>query len=238
MNKLALITGGNSGIGRATAQLMSEAGYEVVISGRNEAELGRAAQELGVSSTLADMGKMDDVKALGARFSDGLDVLVNNAGIASLIPLGLYREEDFWLHFGINVQGPIFLMQELLSALEQRRGCVVNISSISASRGAAGAGLYAATKGALEAITGCLAIELAPRGIRVNAVSPGAIDTPIFSKLGIPPDTLKAMRLQHEAAIPLRRFGDPMEVAKVVLAQVEATYVTGAVWTVDGGLTA
>ncbi len=123
MNKVALITGGNSGIGRATAQLMSESGYDVVISGRNEVGLQRVAQELGVSWTLADMGKMDDINALGARFPDGLDVLVNNAGIGSLIPFGLYREEDFLLHFNINVQGPIFLMQVLFTARGAPRRC-------------------------------------------------------------------------------------------------------------------
>jgi NAD(P)-dependent dehydrogenase (short-subunit alcohol dehydrogenase family) len=238
VNKTALITGGSSGIGLATAQLMHETGYRVVISGRNQPELERTAEQTGIAYILADLGKMGDVRALATHFADGLDVLVNNAGIASLIPFGLYSEDVFWRHFSINVQGPIFLIQELLPSLEKRHGCVVNISSVAASRGTPGVGLYAATKGALEAITGCLAIELAPRGIRVNAVSPGAIETPLFGKLGIPLETLNVLRSQNEAAIPMKRFGAPAEVAKVILAQAEASYVTGAVWTVDGGVTA
>jgi NAD(P)-dependent dehydrogenase (short-subunit alcohol dehydrogenase family) len=237
MKGSVLVTGGNSGIGRAIAKLMKQEGYDVTISGRNETALEATARELGTRYIVADMDNLNNVRMLAGYFRN-LDVLVNNAGIGSVIPIGRYTEEDFGRHMNINVRAPLFLIQELLPALAHRRGAVTNISSVAASHGTPLVALYAASKAAIEAITRSLARELAPQNVRVNAVCPGYVDTPMFRKSGIPEDQLPGLREQHSAAIPLRRFGDPMEVAKVVLAQVEATYVTGAVWTVDGGLTA
>ena len=123
----------------------------------------------------------------------------------------------------------------MLPALEKRQGSVTTISSIIVSHGFPGVALYAATKGAVEAFTHSLALELAPKKIRVNAIAPGAIDTPIFTKMGLTEEQQKMLAEQHKATIPLQRLGTPDEVAQVAVAQIESSYVTGSIWRVDGG---
>ena len=123
-----------------------------------------------------------------------------------------------------------------MAALEKKSGCIINISSIITRRGGPGFGIYAATKGAIESITRNLAIELAPKKIRINAICPGAIDTPMFDKFGLPEDQSAAAKEYALSTIPLGRFGDPSEIAQVVISQAESTYVTGAIWHVDGGV--
>jgi NAD(P)-dependent dehydrogenase (short-subunit alcohol dehydrogenase family) len=237
MKKIALVTGGNSGIGYATANLLKEKGYEVFISGRDAKRLQQAADELGVNSVLADMSKPEDIKRLAATFLEsGLDMLVNNAGIAKLIPLDEVTSDNFSEVIDINLRGPIFLIKELSLSLEKRQGSVTNVSSLSSSKGFHGSSIYAATKGGIESCTRALAVELAPRKIRVNAITPGAIDTPIFTKLGVSLEESVMFRKKLESTIPLQRFGVSEEVAQVIVAQLEATYVTGAVWIVDGGV--
>lgn len=239
MTKNVLITGGNSGIGYAVARLFADRGYAVTIAGRDAEKVEQAAVELGVQGLIADMENIDDLKRLGEHFRDtGLDALVNNAAICQISPIGAYSEAQFERHFKTNVQGPLFLIQELLPALESRQGAVTLVSSIITVHGAAGAGLYAASKGALEGATRTLALELAPRKIRINAVSPGAVDTPMFTKMGLTDEQQKMLADQHIANIPLKRFADPAEVAGVIHAQIESSYVTGSIWTVDGGVDA
>lgn len=239
MKKNALITGGNSGIGYATAKILAEHGYEVTISGRNQAALDTAAKQLGVKAITAEMGNPEDVSRLAAPFSEkGLDVLINNAAIAKFLPVSAITPKDFDETFHINVLGPLLLLQALLPALEAKRGCVTTVSSVIVNKGAPHACLYAASKGAVDAYTKSLAKELAPRGIRINAVAPGAISTPIFNKIGLSPQQLEDMKKIQEKNIPMGRYGEPDEVAKVILSMVESTYVTGTVWRVDGGVTA
>ncbi len=239
MKKSVLITGGNSGIGFATAKLFKENGYFVTITGRNSQRVKEAAEELGVSSLVGDMGTPDDLKQIASGFIEtGLDVLVNNAAIAKFMPLSMCNLEDYNSFFTINIRGPLLLTQELLTALEQKRGVVVNVSSAVVNNGLSNAALYAASKGAMDAYTKSLAVELAPLGIRVNAVSPGATDTPIIQKLGLPDALLPEIKKQQEALIPLKRWGKPEEIAQVIVAQAEATYVTGSIWNVDGGVNA
>ena len=236
MSKTALITGGNSGIGYATANLLKEKGYSVVISGRHEERLNRAATEMDVEYVVADIAKPDDIKRLASFFGDnGLDVLVNNAAIATFIPFDSLLLSDYALFFDTNIRGPLELIREVLPALEKKQGSVTNISSIAVNNGLVKGALYAATKGALEAATRSLALELAPKKIRVNAVSPGAIDTPLLKKLHLDQDEMAARRALLEQNIPLKRLGKAEEVAHVVCAQLEAGYVTGSVWVVDGG---
>ena len=233
----ALITGGSSGIGYATAKALKDKGYSVLISGRQEKKLAEAAQQLGVDYLVADMAIGDDLKRLAAPFQqDGLDVLVNNAALARFIPLGTLSPEDYAQFFSTNIRGPMELARELLPALEEKQGAVINISSVAVTKALVNGSLYAATKGALEALTRSLAVELAPRKIRVNAVAPGAIDTPLVQHTGWSREECAARRSKLEQIIPLRRYGQPEEVAQVVLAQIQATYVTGAVWVVDGGV--
>ena len=239
MTSKVLITGGNSGIGYATAKLFKKKGYDVYISGRNADKIKQAGEELGVNWLVADMADMQDVKALASHFADkGLDVLVNNAATAKLMPITSLTEDDFTVFFNTNVLGPMVLSKELIPVLESSHGCIINVSSIIVDNGVPNFTLYASTKGAIEAFSRNLALELAPKKIRVNAVSPGAIDTPIFTKIGLAPEVVAATRAQQELTIPLRRYGRPEEVAEVIVAQAESTYVTGAVWKVDGGVDA
>jgi NAD(P)-dependent dehydrogenase (short-subunit alcohol dehydrogenase family) len=237
MQKTALVTGGNSGIGYATAKLLKEKNYAVTICGRDPGRVEVAAAELGVTGVVADMGNVEQVQQLAARFAGKpLDVLVNNAGIARFIPLQFTSNSDFDEIININVRGPLELIKHLLPSLQQAKGSVTNISSAVVNNGLANASVYAASKGALEALTKSLAIEFASVGVRVNAVEPGAIATPIVTKLGLDPQMLPALQAQMEATIPMHRFGSPDEVAAVIVAQLESTYTTGAVWAVDGGV--
>ncbi|CAK8711467.1 Short-chain dehydrogenase [Candidatus Electrothrix laxa] len=236
ISKIALVTGGNSGIGYATAALLKKKGYSVVISGRHKERINNAAAELGVAYVVANMAKPDDIKHLASFFGDnGMDVLVNNAAIASFIPFESLLLSDYALFFDTNIRGPLELIREVLPALEKKQGSITNISSIAVNNGLVKGALYAATKGALEAATRSLALELAPKKIRVNAVSPGAIDTPLLKKLDLSQEKMNAHRALLEGYIPLKRLGKAKEVAHVVCAQLEASYVTGSVWVVDGG---
>lgn len=237
MQKIALITGGTSGIGYATAKKLIHNKYHVYITGRDHDKLQDTAATLGVSTLFADIQKPDDINRIAMQFDDsGLDALINNAGIAKAIPIDACTVESFDEYFYTNVRGPLLLIRYLLDALEKNKGCVTTVSSIITRRGAPGFATYAATKGAIEAFTKSLAKELAPRSIRINAISPGAIETPIFSKMGIPEEAWETTRQQILSTIPMARFGTPDEVAEVILAQIEASYVTGSVWTVDGGV--
>ena len=239
MNKKALITGGNSGIGYATASLFKNRGYQVTISGRNSEKLSKAAAELGVEWVIADMARIEDLKMIATGFAEnGLDVLVNNAGIAAFMPIDAHTELDYERFLNTNIRGPLALIQALLPALRIRQGCIINVSSAICSNGLPNASLYAATKGAVDSFSRSLALELAPQNIRVNVVSPGAIETPIFSKMGLDEKQMEAIKANVESTIPMQRYGRPEEVAQVIFAQVEATYVTGAVWGVDGGIDA
>lgn len=237
MQKKALVTGGNSGIGFETAKLLKARGYAVTISGRNAQRVADAAKELGVEAVVADMANSADVAKLAAHFDGNpLDVLVNNAGIARFIPLQFGSAADFDEVMNTNVRGPLDLIKGLLPSLERAKGSVTNVSSAVVNNGLANAVLYAASKGALEAATKSLAIELAPVGVRVNAVSPGAIDTPIITKFGLDEQTIIAAKAHMETTIPLKRYGKAEEVAEVIVAQLESSYTTGAIWAVDGGV--
>jgi NAD(P)-dependent dehydrogenase (short-subunit alcohol dehydrogenase family) len=237
--KNALVTGGNSGIGYATARLLQQKGYAVSICGRDPERVARAAEALGVVGIVADMGNLAQVQALAAQLVDKpLHALVNNAAIARFMPLSQATGEDFDEFININLRGPLELIKALLPALTSAGGSITNVSSAVVNNGLPNAALYAATKGALEAATKSLALELAPKGIRINAVAPGAIDTGISGKYGLDPEVLRERKAKMAATIPLQRYGSAEEVAEVILAQLESTYTTGAIWRVDGGVNA
>jgi len=237
MQKTALVTGGNSGIGYATAKLLKAKGYDVTICGRNNERVEQAASELGVQGIVADMGIASDVITLAGHFEGkSLNVLVNNAAIARFAPLAYCTSDDFDEFMNTNLRGPLDLIKGVLPALQKAGGSITNVSSAVVNNGLANAALYAATKGALDAITKSLAIEFAPMGVRINAVSPGAIDTPIITKLGLDEQTQTAIKAHLETTIPLGRYGKAEEVAEVIVAQLESSYTTGAIWAVDGGV--
>lgn len=234
--KTAIVTGGNSGIGYATAKLLKEKKYDVTITGRSKERVGQAAAELGVKGVVADMSDLQQLKELSTKFDDGLDVLVLNAAIAKFVPLALSDIEQFNEMIDTNVRGPFYLCQYLEKSLAKRQGAITFISSAVVNNGLANASLYAVSKGALDSLCKSLAVELAPQGVRVNVISPGAVDTPILNKLGIPEEVLPEMKRALSETIPLKRYGKPEEIAHCIVSQLEAKYVTGAVWQVDGGV--
>ncbi|MFF9490066.1 SDR family oxidoreductase [Streptomyces sp. NPDC014676] len=233
----ALITGGTTGIGRATAELLHARGYRVAVTGQNRDSLARARAELpgDVLVLRSDARVPADTDALMRTVSEqfgSIDLLFLNAGIFRPSPVADVTEESFDEQVDINFKGQYFTLQKAL-ALMNDGGSIVLTVGVGARRGSPGATLGAATRGALLAMLPSLALELAPRGIRVNAVSPGATDTPLLDKLGVPSSGREAMR----AKIPFDRFGSSQEVAEVVafLASDAASYVTGQDVTVAGG---
>lgn len=238
MDKIALITGGNSGIGYATAYALCQKGCQVFITGRDAERLETAAKQLGATAIVAEMEDMAALKLIADRFENGLDYLVNNAAVARFMPLEDIAPADYTEFFNTNIRGAMTLIQALTPALAQRQGSVCNVSSAIVNNGLANGSLYAATKGALEALTRSLALELAERHIRVNVVSPGATETAILDKLGMSVEQRQQVRKKHESTIPLKRYAQADEVANVIVAQLESTYVTGSIWSVDGGVNA
>jgi NAD(P)-dependent dehydrogenase (short-subunit alcohol dehydrogenase family) len=237
-NKRVVITGGNSGIGFATAHLFKKSGYNVTIIGRDQAKLEQAAGDIQCDYLALDLNTFDQLNMAEKLYADGLDVLVNNAGVASCLPVEILSEKSFDEYFHTNVRAPLFLSKLLLPALALRCGSIINISSVITDNAKPTMSLYAATKGALESLTKSLAIEFADKNIRVNAVAPGAIHTPLINKLGYPEDQFASIIAQQEAEIPLNRLGKAEEIAEVILAQAESSYTTGAIWKVDGGVDA
>jgi len=239
MQKTALVTGGNSGIGYATAKLLKEKEYKVIISGRNKQGLEKAAKDIGVDFILCDMSDLEDIKKLASNFLENrLDILINNAGISEFTPIAYANPIDWKKITDTNLLGPIILIKELLPALEKSKGAIVNVSSVCAICGVPQTYVYSAAKAGLEAITRVFAAELAPKQIRVNTVSPGFCDTKMPKMSLTSEQYAKFKHKVEKEKILLQRFGTPEEVAHVIVAQAQATYVTGSVWIVDGGISA
>jgi NAD(P)-dependent dehydrogenase (short-subunit alcohol dehydrogenase family) len=240
--KVALVTGGTSGIGRATAELFVAEGARVVITGQSEERVAAARASLpqdvlvvrSDARSPADAARLREL--IEARHG-GLDVVFLNAGIAQLAPFESSDEALYDSHMETNVKGVVFTLQRLLPILRPGASVIVN-SSLAALRAAPNMALYAASKGAVSALVRTLAVELAPRGIRVNTLSPAMIHTPIQGKFGLPPAMLEAALSEAQKRIPLGRFGDASEVAAVALflAGAGASFVTGQELAVDGGL--
>ena len=239
--KVALITGGTTGIGAATAALFRSEGAAVVATGANPAGLEAARAALpGVEVVLSDQSDPAASRALAddvARRHGRIDVLFVNAGVASFAPLEQLTEADFDRQFAINVKGALFAAQAALPHIPEG-GTIIFTASTAASSGLAGASAYSATKAAVRSLARSLGAELAPRGIRVNVISPGPIDTPIFGKEnGLTPEQVEGFKASITARVPLGRMGRSEEIAKAVLyLAADATFVTGGEIIAGGGL--
>ena len=240
-NKIALITGGTTGIGLATARGFAEEGAEVIVTGRNPETLKAAQRELDgrarvVESDAADERQIAALFESVARDHRRLDILFLNAGIAKMAPLAEASLSDFDAMWNLNVRGSWLALKHALPILSDGASVIFN-TSVVGIKGMAGTSAYAATKAALRSIVRTTASELAGRRIRVNAISPGPIETPIFGKIGLAPDEIEAFRQDVSTRVPLGRFGSATEVANatVFLASDEASYVTGVELAVDGG---
>jgi len=241
--KVAVVTGGNSGIGLATAKLFREEGARVAISGRDQKTLDEAVKIIG-GDTLAikaDVSKNEDLdrmyNQISAKFGK-IDALFANAGIGKFAPVEQSTEALFDETFNVNARGLFFTVQKALPYLNDNAGIVLN-ASIAGVKGELHTSIYSATKAAVRSFARTMAAELVGRGIRVNVVSPGPITTPIFDRLGLPKEAVDEFARQIVAKVPMKRFGRPEEVGRAVLflAGPEASYITGVDLMVDGGLT-
>jgi NAD(P)-dependent dehydrogenase (short-subunit alcohol dehydrogenase family) len=240
LNKVAVVTGGNSGIGYATAKELAAHGAKVVITGRNADAITRAAQELGVTGMVSDQSKLQQIDRLVSEVKEmfgSIDILFLNAGMATFSPLSTASEEHYDSIMNLNVKGVYFTIQKFLPIMNDG-GSIIFTTSVNAVLGMPGSSVYAASKAALLSINKVLASELASRKIRVNAVSPGPVETPIYGKFGLTEEEVSGFGKILGDRILLKRFGQPQEIANTVrfLASDEASFITGTEITVDGGL--
>ncbi|HZY72194.1 MAG TPA: SDR family oxidoreductase [Edaphobacter sp.] len=240
--KRALITGGTSGIGLETARAFLREGARLAITGTNPARLDAARTELGSDVLIidSDASDVDAQKAVAetVRHAFGvLDVLFLNAGIAELRPVEQWDEAAFDRSVALNLKGPFFLIQALLPILGNPASIVIN-ASVNAHIGMPNTSVYGATKAAILSLSRTLSGELVSRGIRVNAISPGPIATPLYSKLGLSETDLKTVSASIQSQVPLGRFGQPSEIASaaVFLASDESAFTVGSEILIDGGM--
>jgi NAD(P)-dependent dehydrogenase (short-subunit alcohol dehydrogenase family) len=240
--QIAVITGGNSGIGLATAKRFVSEGSYVFITGRRQKELDVAVSEIGknVVGIQGDVSNLEDLDRLYNTVKDQkghLDILFANAGIAQFAPLGEISEEHFDNIFRINVKGVLFTVQKALSLFHDGGSIILN-ASIGSSKGVGESSVYSATKAAVRSFARTWTVDLRHRKIRVNAISPGPIDTPIFSNLLQNEEQSEQFKKNIMNTVPMGRMGNPDEIAKVVsfLASDESSYITGIELFVDGGL--
>ncbi|MEO7056139.1 MAG: glucose 1-dehydrogenase [Caldimonas sp.] len=241
--KVALVTGGNSGIGLAVAKALASEGARVVVAGRNADTVAAAASQIGQASlgVVADTSRMADIDRLveaTRHFAGGrLDIVFANAGVATFGPLASTTEAQFDKLMAINVKGVYFTVQKAL-ALMATGGAVVLNASVAAAKGNPAGSLYGASKAAVRSLGRTFAAELVERGIRVNVVSPGPIETPIFGRGGMSAQDQAELKTAWAARNPMKRFGSADEVTAAVLflASDAASYITGVDLLVDGGV--
>ncbi len=240
--KVAVVTGGNSGIGLATAKRLQEEGARVAVTGRSAQTLEKAVKSIGngVVSIQADVARLEDIDRIYRTVTQKLgriDVLFVNAGVGKFAPLTETSERLYDEIFDIDTKGAYFTIQKAIPNLNDGASIILNASVVD-KKGQPGASAYSAAKAALRSFARTAAAELAGRGIRVNVVSPGPILTPIFERTGLPRDEVEGFKEQLIEAVPMKRLGRPEEVASVVafLASSDASYITGEEINVDGGM--
>jgi NAD(P)-dependent dehydrogenase (short-subunit alcohol dehydrogenase family) len=239
--KTALITGGNSGIGFATAKLFLEEGAKVIITGRRADAVKEATENLGNGAygIVSDAGHMKDIKTLPGKVGEitsVIDILFANAGVGLFAPFNETTEELFDSNLNINFKGVFFTIQGLLPLVPDGGSIILN-STILVHSGLETTAAYSASKGAVLSLGKTLAIELATRNIRVNSISPGPINTPIYGKMGMPENVLQEFAAGVQSKVPLKRFGESKDVANVALflASDDSLFMTGSEVSVDGG---
>jgi NAD(P)-dependent dehydrogenase (short-subunit alcohol dehydrogenase family) len=238
--KTVVITGSNSGIGLATAVRLQQEGARVVIVGRDAATLAAAAKAHGFTTIQADVGRLEDIERMYAEIASKVgkvDVLFANAGIYKAVPLADTTEAFYDETMNINLKGLFFTVQRALPHLNDGAAIILNSSTVN-TKGWPGIAVYSATKAAVRSLARSFAAELLPRGIRVNAVSPGATYTPIFGRLGLEKEQLDAAAASILKMVPAGRFATAEDIAAGVayLGSSDAAYVVGAELTIDGGL--
>jgi NAD(P)-dependent dehydrogenase (short-subunit alcohol dehydrogenase family) len=238
--KVAVITGGSSGIGLATAKRFTSEGAHVYITGRRQSELDEAVTEIGdnaigVQGDVSNLADLDRLYGTVKQQKDQIDILFANAGVAELSPLGQITEAHFDKTFGVNVRGTLFTVQKALPLMPDGASIVVN-ASVASFKGLPAFGVYAATKAALRSFARSWSVDLKDRKIRVNVISPGMVITPIWNGLGSD-QQIEEMKAQFAGITPLGRPGTIDEIAKAVefLASNDSSYVTGIELSVDGG---
>jgi NAD(P)-dependent dehydrogenase (short-subunit alcohol dehydrogenase family) len=239
--KTALITGGNSGIGLATAQLFLEEGATVIITGRRTAAVKEATATLGKNAfgIVSDAGSMTDVRVLPAKVKEiasKVDIVFANAGVGLFAPFNETTEDLFDSNLNINFKGVFFTIQGLLPLIPDGGSIILN-STILVHSGLETTAAYSASKGAVLSLGKTLAVELAARNVRVNSISPGPISTPIYAKMGMSEDVLREFAAGVQAKVPMKRFGESKDVAQVALflASDDSSFMTGSEVSVDGG---
>lgn len=240
-SKTALVTGGNSGLGKAIATRFVQEGAQVIITGRNQQTLDGTKAELGeeVYPVKADVNNLRDIEAVTDMAKDQfgkIDILVVNAGGAVITPIEFVSEDYFDMEVGRNFKGAFFTAQKALPLIPNG-GSIIFVSSIANNKGFSGMSVYGAAKAATRSLSRTFAAELAPKGIRVNTLSPGTFITPGFDRLGLTEEQLEGAKESFKQLIPLGRTGEPEELANAALflASGESTFMTGSEMVVDGG---
>ena len=239
-NKVAVITGGNSGIGYATAKQLKEQGATVIITGRRKEAIETAASQLGVTAIVADQSNVADTENLVAKVKQDfgqVDILFINAGIAGLGTVEQATEALFDSIMNINFRGAYFTLSKFIPILKDG-GSVVFLSSNTASMSGAGSSIYSSSKAAINSVMRIAALELAPRKIRVNSVSPGPTETEVMNKVGLDKETVKTIMDVVVDKLPLKQMGTTEDVAKMVshLSSDASKFITGADFIMDGGM--